>query len=70
MYDFRHELIEALIRQGCSITIFTPFDTKVDELKNMGVRLVNTPLNRRGINPKEDFELICLYRKLLKKLQM
>ena len=69
MYDFRHELIEALIRQGCSITIFTPFDTKVDELKNMGVRLVNTPLNRRGINPKEDFELICLYRKLLKKLQ-
>lgn len=69
MYDFRHELIEELMRQGCSISVLTPFDTKVDELKNIGVNLINTPLNRRGINLKEDLELICLYRKLLKKLQ-
>ena len=69
MYDFRHELIEELIRRGCSITVLTPFDTKVDELKDIGVELINTPLNRRGINPKEDFALLCLYRKLLKKLQ-
>lgn len=69
MYDFRHELIEELIRRGCSITVLTPFDTKVDELKDIGVELIDTPLNRRGINPKEDFTLLCLYRKLLKKLQ-
>lgn len=69
MYDFRHELIEELIRRGCSITVLTPFDTKVDELRDIGVELIDTPLNRRGINPKEDFTLLCLYRKLLKKLQ-
>lgn len=69
MYDFRHELIEELIRRGCSITVLTPFDTKVDELRDIGVELIDTPLNRRGINPKEDFTLLCLYRKLFKKLQ-
>lgn len=69
MYDFRHELIEELTRRGCTITVLTPFDTKVDELKDIGVEMINTPLNRRGINPKEDIALLCLYRKLLKKLQ-
>lgn len=68
-YDFRHELIEELIHRGCSVTVLTPFDTKVNELKAIGVELIDTPLNRRGVNLKEDFSLICLYRKLLKKLQ-
>ena len=69
MYNFRHELIEELIRRGYSIAVLTPFDTKLDELRDIGVELIDTPLNRRGINPNEDFALLCLYWKLLKKLQ-
>lgn len=67
MYDFRHELIEELIRRGCSITVLTPFDTKVDELRDIGVELIDTPLNRRGINPITDIKLFQNYRRLLKK---
>lgn len=68
-YDFRHELIEELIHRGCSVTVLTPFDSKVNELRAIGVEVIDTPLNRRGVNLKEDFSLIRLYRKLLKKLQ-
>lgn len=50
MFDFRHDLIEELIRQGYEITVLTPFDSKVEELKSIGVELIETPLNRRGIN--------------------
>lgn len=68
MYDFRHELIEKLIEQNNSVTILTPFDKKTDELIKLDVGLVNTPLNRRGINLKEDFCLLNLYKKLLRQI--
>lgn len=68
MYDFRHELIDEVIKQGCCVTVLTPFDTKIDELKQLGISIVETPLDRRGINPMRDFLLIRLYRKLLKWL--
>lgn len=69
MYDFRHELIEELILRGDTITVLTPFDTKVDDLRGIGTNVINTPLNRRGINPIEDFSLIRLYKKLLKQIK-
>lgn len=69
MYGFRHELITELIRQGKSVAILTPFDDEVESLKKIGVELIETPLNRRGINPREDISLFNLYRKLLKKIQ-
>lgn len=69
MYDFRHELIKKLVDKGNIVNILTPFDEKIDELNNIGIKLFNTPLNRRGINPKEDLSLIYLYRKLLSKLR-
>lgn len=69
MFDFRHELIAELVKRNCMITALTPFDTKVDDLRALGIDVIETPLNRRGINPIEDFKLLCLYHKLLKKLQ-
>lgn len=69
MYDFRHELIAELVKKGCEVTALTPFDTKVEDLRTLGIEVLETPMNRRGINPVEDLKLLCLYRKLLKKLQ-
>ena len=69
MYDFRHELISELVNRGCKVTALTPFDTEVDELRALGIDLIETPLNRRGINPSEDLKLLRLYKKLLKELQ-
>jgi galacturonosyltransferase len=69
MYDFRHELIARLVNGGCKVTVLTPFDTKVDELNELGINLIETPLNRRGLNPAEDLKLLYLYKKLLKELK-
>lgn len=69
MYDFRHELIAELGKKGCKVTALTPFDTKVEDLRALGIDVIETPMNRRGINPVEDFKLLCLYRSLMKKLQ-
>ena len=69
MYNFRHELIAELVKRDCDVTALTPFDTKVENLVSLGIEVIETPMNRRGINPIEDLKLLCLYRKLLKKLQ-
>ena len=67
--DFRGMLLSEFIKRGDTVTALTPYDTKVDELKAMGVILVNTPLNRRGMNPDEDLKLLRIYKEILKKLQ-
>lgn len=69
MYDFRHELISELVNNGCVVTALTAFDIKMDDLRSLGMEVIETPMNRRGINPAEDLKLLFLYRRLLKKLQ-
>lgn len=65
LYDFRHSLIETLSANS-KVIAFTPFDLNVDELKKICEQVINIPVNRRGINPKEDFCLFRQYNKLLK----
>lgn len=69
LYDFRHELIEELVQQHWSVTALTPFDMKVDELRALGIDVINTPISRRGMNPITDIKLFCIYKNLFKKLQ-
>ena len=68
LYDFRHELIEKLISLGNTITVLSPFDTKIMELRALGIQLIETPIDRRGVNPIKDIKLLFLYRRILKKI--
>ena len=67
LYGFRNELITELVKRGNQITALTPFDTNVDDLRGLGIDLIETPINRRGINPFEDIKLLRKYMKLLKR---
>ena len=71
LYVFRKKLICALIEKGHKITVFVPFDSEeaLKVLRTMGVRLIETPMERRGTNPVRDASLIHLYKKELKKLR-
>lgn len=69
LYKFRKELILELIKSGNKITALTPFDYNVEELKDLGIDIVKTPINRRGINPLEDFGLLKQYYSLIKKIK-
>lgn len=67
LYDFRGEVLKKLIDNSYEVVVSLPDYTKVPEIEKLGCRVVNTYINRRGVNPKEDFKLLKAYFALLKK---
>ena len=68
LYRFRRELLSRLSEYS-TITIATPFVGHEDDFRACGYTLVETPINRRGMNPVEDAKLIAQYRSLLKEVK-
>lgn len=66
LYQFRKELIQELLKDN-EIIISLPYGELVEPLKNMGCKFIDTPVDRRGINPITDIKLFQNYRRLLKK---
>ncbi len=64
LYQFRRELIGALLKDH-QVTISLPDGDLVRPLEEMGCRFIDTPLDRRGINPVTDLKLFVRYIKLL-----
>lgn len=62
LHDFRRELIETLILEN-DVVASTPFDdnNKVARLQETGCRLINTEMERRGMNPVHDIALMLKY---------
>lgn len=68
LYGFRNELVVELLKKY-EVYASLPDDTNNDELSNEGCRIIHTPINRRGVNPVEDFKLFKAYLKLLKDIK-
>lgn len=66
LWQFRRELIAELMKEH-EVIISMPFVGHEDDFLAMGLRCIDTKINRRGINPKTDFELIRIYYKMLKE---
>ena len=66
LWQFRKELIEALMKEN-EVVISMPFVGHENDFKAMGIRCIETKLDRRGIDPRTDFGLINTYKHLLKK---
>lgn len=69
LYKFRKDLLAELLKHGHEVYISLPRGELVDNLEEMGCRFVETPVDRRGINPLTDIGLLARYRKLLKEVQ-
>lgn len=69
LYKFRKELIQALIEQGDKVYISLPYGKLVEPLKQMGCEFINTPVDRRGINPITDFNLLLRYKKIMEMVK-
>lgn len=69
LYKFRKELIQALIHQRDKVYISLPYGKLVEPLKEMGCEFIDTPVDRRGINPITDFKLLLEYKKIVKKVE-
>ena len=66
LYQFRKELIEELLKEHQVLTSL-PYGKLVEPLKKMGCIFIDTPIDRRGINPVKDLGLIRNYFAILKK---
>jgi len=65
LYQFRKELIKELLKEN-EVIISLPYGELVEHLIDMGCKFINTPVDRRGVNPITDFKLFLVYWKLLK----
>ena len=68
LYRFRLELIQAL-QQEHEVVLVMPFVGHEDDFRAMGLRCIETKLDRRNINPFKDLKLLHQYRKILKQEQ-
>lgn len=68
LYQFRKELVQELLREN-EVIISLPNGELVESLVQMGCQFIDTPFNRRGINPREDSALLLKYIKLLRSVQ-
>lgn len=66
LYDFRNELVEKLLKEY-QVSVSLPDEVRTKELAEEGCKVIHTPINRRGVNPAEDFRLLKSYLRLLKK---
>lgn len=66
LWQFRKELLIELQKIG-DVVISMPFLGHEEDFKALGFKCVDTELNRRGINPLQDFKLYSFYKKLIKK---
>lgn len=65
LYQFRRELIEELLKEN-EVIVSLPYGELVEPLKEIGCRFIDTPLERRGMNPLKDIKLYKEYKRLLK----
>jgi galacturonosyltransferase len=66
LYRFRKELIQSLM-QTHEVVLSMPFVGHEEDFQSMGLRCINTDVDRRSINPKTDLKLFNTYRRLLKQ---
>ena len=68
LYKFRGELI-ARLAQGNEVSTSTPNDGCVDELRALGCTVIETAVDRRGINPVTDAKLLLRYWQVLQQVK-
>lgn len=65
LWQFRRELIAALQERGCRMIVGVPFGEHIDDFRAMGCKMIDTPLERRGMNPVRDAELYRTYIRII-----
>ncbi|WP_211274497.1 glycosyltransferase family 4 protein [Paenibacillus oryzae] len=68
LYNFRRELIKRLIEEGNEVIISMPNFIENKYFIEMGCKIYNTDVDRRGINPIKDAYQLIRYLVLIKKI--
>ena len=68
LYDFRKDLI-AELKTHASVAVAVPHNDRWDELNGLADRVIELPVDRRGMNPLHDGKLFRQYRAILGEIQ-
>lgn len=68
LYKFRKDLIQELLKEN-QVYISLPDGSFIKPLQDMGCIFLDTPVDRRGINPKTDLKLLKRYRRMLREIR-
>lgn len=69
LYSMRGEVVQAVLDNGCDVSISAILGRNSDDFSNMGCHMIDSPVDRRGINPIADFKLLVHYMRLLKDIK-
>ncbi len=61
LYLFRRELVQAFIDEGHDVLVSVPPDENCNKLRNLGWNIIDTNLDRHGMNPAKDLKLFKTY---------
>ena len=68
LYDFRKDLI-AELEKHASVIVAVPHNDRWEELHKLANRVIELPVDRRGMNPLHDSKLFRQYRAMLKEVK-
>ena len=67
LFNFRKELISELIKHKIEVIIITAFDERVDQLRELGLKIYKTEIDGRGMNPFSDLKYMSKINKIIKQ---
>lgn len=69
LYKFRKELLATLLDKGHEVYISLPWGELVKPLEELGCSFIDTPIDRRGINPVTDLMLFFRYLSMIRRVK-
>ena len=69
IYNFRLEIVEELLRRGYEVHISCPYGERIEELKALGAIWHDLEVERHGMNPAHEIQMIRDYEKLYDEVQ-
>ena len=65
LYKFRKDLLVTLLSEGHYVTASIPEGKWISSIEHLGIKIILTEMNRRGINPIEDMILFVKYLRII-----
>lgn len=70
LHSFRKEVIKAIRDAGYEVYISAPNnDERVQYFESIGCHIIDTSIDRRGVNPITDLKLLLKYRSIIRQLK-
>lgn len=65
LYSFRKEMIREMVEAGHEVYLSLPKDKDNKYFEDLGCKIILTKIDRRGMNPVKDLQLIKFYKKVI-----